>query len=167
MLIRVLRTPQYSVELVERDDLDGVDLIVDPFTGVIFASLFSLPSQCEDLINRISKLSWSYQRLIVILEGYTPTCANKAVDGTPEMLSAYTPPILKAIKKLRRGVGMAEAVEEKQGTTIVLYAFVNSVYEAASITRYIGDLAEEVDVTNGTLWENRTWLHDEPNEVGP
>ncbi|KAM6498997.1 hypothetical protein JOM56_006945 [Amanita muscaria] len=160
VLVRILATPRYSVELVERDELGSADLIVDPFTGVIYASLFSLPFECEALISRVSKLSWNHRRLIVILEGYPPTAAIKALDETSHSLFAYTPPILKAIKKLRRGVDMAEAVGEKCETTMVLYAFPNTVNEAAVITRHIGDLAEDADQTNGAVWGDRMWMDE-------
>ncbi|KAF8638397.1 hypothetical protein AX17_002240 [Amanita inopinata Kibby_2008] len=163
-LVRALRNPECSVDLVERDTLGGVDLIIDPFTAVVYASLFPLPSQCEELIGRIAKLSWSYQRLVIILEAYPPGCANKPSHDGRGTLYAYTPPILKAIKKLRRGVDMAEAVQEKRETTLVLYAFPNSVQEAASLTRYIGDMAEAADQTKGALWGDRAWLDVEINE---
>ncbi|KAF8629554.1 hypothetical protein AX15_003386 [Amanita polypyramis BW_CC] len=165
MLVRALREPGCSVDLVERVSLNGADVIIDPFTAVLYSSLFLLPTECEDLIGRISKLSWSFQRLVIVLEAYPPACAMRASDQITRTLYAYTPPILKSIKKLRRGVEMAAADLEKRAATIVLYAFPNTLQEAASITRCIGDMAEDTDLTKGLLWGERPWL-DYINEVG-
>ena len=158
-MVRALREPDCSVKLIERDNLGGPDLIVDPFTTILYRSLFSLPSECDELIAIVSKLSWSFERLVIVLEAFPPAHATRYTNqaGT---LFAYMPPILKAIKRLRRGVDMAEADQEKRREAIVLYAFPNTVQEVVVITRYIGDMTKELDQTNGALWEDRSWLEN-------
>ncbi|KAK2462466.1 hypothetical protein APHAL10511_005436 [Amanita phalloides] len=160
MLVRAFRQPECSVTLIERDCLGGADVIIDPFTAVLYRSLFSLPSESEELITHIAKLSWAFRRLLIVLEAYPPAYAIRALDQAIEhsSLYAYTPPILKAIKKLRRGVAMVEADREKRPSTLVLYSFPNTVQEAAALTRYIGDMAQEADETDGVLWSDRSWL---------
>jgi hypothetical protein len=159
VLVRALREPDCSVKLIERDNLGGPDLIVDPFTAILYRSLFSLPSECDELITLVSKLSWSFERLVIVLEAFPPAHATRSTDKA-NALFAYTPPILRAIKRLRRGVDMVEADQEKRQEAIVLYAFPNTVQEAAVITRYIGDMAHELDQTDGALWEDRSWLEN-------
>ena len=159
VLVRALRKPDCSVKLIERDNLGGPDLIVDPFTAILYRSLFSLPSECDELITLVSKLSWSFERLIIVLEAFPPAHATRSTDQA-NALFAYTPPILRAIKRLRRGVDMVEADQEKRQEAIVLYAFPNTVQEAAVITRYIGDMMHELDQTDGALWEDRSWLEN-------
>ncbi|PFH46658.1 hypothetical protein AMATHDRAFT_7546 [Amanita thiersii Skay4041] len=163
-LVRILRSKDCSVDLVERDTLGGVDFIIDSWTAVIYTSLFSLPLKCDHLITLISKLTWSYQRLIVILEAYTPAASMKRKEASGQTLNAYTPPILKAISRLRRGIDMAEVDQEKRIATLVLYAFANTVDEAAHFTRYVGDIAEDADDTQGALWADRSWLDQEISE---
>jgi hypothetical protein len=163
VLVRALREPSCFVELIERDNLGGADLIVDSFTAVLYRSLFSLSSECDELIGLVSKLSWSFERLVIVLEGFSPAHAMRSTDQADD-LYAYTPPILKAIKRLRRGVDMVEADQEKRKETIVLFAFPNSVQEAAAITRHIGDMVQSLDQTEGVLWGDRSWL-DHIDEV--
>ena len=46
VLVRALRKPDCSVKLIERDNQGGPDLIVDLFTGILYRTLFSVPSEC-------------------------------------------------------------------------------------------------------------------------
>jgi hypothetical protein len=56
-LVRSLRTVHCYVDLVERDTLGGVDIIIDPHTAILFVSLLSLPSQCMALVTRLGEQS--------------------------------------------------------------------------------------------------------------
>ena len=167
-LIRSLRLRACAVDLVERDTLAGVDFILDSHTAILLAPLLTLPSQCEALTVRIAKQSWRYSRLLVIFEAFPashshrpgPTDTRNA--ATPY---AYSPPILKAIKKLRRDLGIAEGGEAKRVATRVLFAFADNVDEVALFTRFFGDLAEANDDTGGAIWGARDWMEDEVNEV--
>ena len=58
LVVRALRSPACSIDLVERDILNGVDLILDPFTAIIFVPLLMLPSQCESVVQQVSYQSW-------------------------------------------------------------------------------------------------------------
>ncbi|KXN87799.1 hypothetical protein AN958_08115 [Leucoagaricus sp. SymC.cos] len=160
-IIRELR--KCGIDLAERDTLGGVELIVDPFSAVLVNSMFTLPAFGKQLVDRISEHSWRFQHLLILLEGYPQTLAlrpPKSKSDIPEV-SAYTPPILKAIKKLRRDVTVAEACGKKNSGCTVQYSFVNSTLDAGRIIRYFGDLAEARDQTGGILWQPRDWLDDE------
>ncbi|KAF8238023.1 hypothetical protein L208DRAFT_1355554 [Tricholoma matsutake] len=162
VLVRSLRTAQHLVQLVERLSLGGADLILDPYTAVIFAPLLSLPSQCESLLNRVSTQSYLCKCLLVVFEAYPVSRSfrpsSDLSDPAAIDLFAYTPPVTKAVKKFRRDLDIREACGTKAATCEVKVAFADSVDEAAAYTRYLGDLAEQQDETQGAVWGGREWL---------
>lgn len=169
VLVRSLRTADYLVDLVERHSLGGVHLILDPYTAIIFAPLLSLPSQCESLLTHVSTQSYSYKHLHMVFEAYPVSRSFKPPTVLFDLaacdLHAYTPPILKAIKKFRRDLDIGEACGTKAATCEVNVAFADSVDEAAAYVRYVGDMAEERDETRGAIWGQREWLDLEISEV--
>ncbi|CAA7265011.1 unnamed protein product [Cyclocybe aegerita] len=172
-VVRALKSNICAVEVVERETLGGVDLIVDPNCAVLFLSLFTLPARCEAYVEKVAQQSWKFGKLLVIFEAYPEQRSRRSRDSrktvaddpasglklgcTPD-LNAYTAPILKAIKKFRRDVSIAEACGTKRPETAVQYAFANTVDEAALLTRWYGDSAEATDETQGAIWGQRTWL---------
>ncbi|KAK0190642.1 hypothetical protein F5146DRAFT_1223500 [Armillaria mellea] len=163
VLIRTLRSSSCAVGLVDRDHLSGVDLILDPNTAIIFASLISLSSQREALLFTVSEQSWRYANLLVIFEAY-PISASYKAAASVTLLNAYTPPNLKAIGRFRRDVDLAEACDKKSPTCRVQMAFADTVEDAAMFARYFGDVAEAEDVSQGTVWGDRAWLDGEVPE---
>ncbi|SJL02316.1 uncharacterized protein ARMOST_05642 [Armillaria ostoyae] len=163
VLIRTLRSSLCAVGLVERDHLSGVDLILDPNTAIIFASLISLSSQREALLSTVSEQSWRYTNLLVIFEAY-PISASYKVAASVTLLNAYTPPNLKAIGRFRRDVDLAEACDKKSPACRVRMAFADTVEDAAMFARYFGDVAEAEDISQGTVWGDRAWLDGEVPE---
>ena len=158
-LVRSLESQECLVDLVERQSLDGVDLILDPHSAIIFISLFMLSSQCSKYVERVAAQSWKFHRILVVFEAYPQSCArkgNKTLDS--DSLNAYTPHILKAIRKFRRDLNIAAACGTKCEKTEVFYVFANSVGEGALFTRMYGDSAEENDETGGAIWGDRGWL---------
>jgi hypothetical protein len=165
--VRALTSPLCAVGLAERDTLSGVDLILDPHSAIIFISLAVLPSQCASLTARLSRLSWRYLRVLVVFEAF-PGSQMYVQSSVRAGATVYpfSPPILRAVGKLRRDLGIAEACGERYAAGSVLFAFARSVNEAAILARVFGDLAEECDETRGALWGGREWLEDEALEVG-
>lgn len=162
ILVRVLR--EYAVDLVERDRLFGIDVIYDADAAVIYFNLPALPSRCEALVTQVSEQSWRYSSILIIFEAYSPSESYKNVtqrDG----ISVYSPPVLKAIKKLRRDISLAEAYQNLRGICNIRFAFAESVQETAKFTRYFGDLAESQDASGGVLWDDRRWLDNDMDEV--
>ncbi|KAJ3514549.1 hypothetical protein NLJ89_g2311 [Agrocybe chaxingu] len=172
-IVRALKSDICAVELVERETLGGVDLIVDPNCAVLFLSLFTLPARCEAYVEKVAQQSWKFGNLLVLFEAYPEQRSRRWRDsrktvaddpafslkvGCAPDLNAYTAPILKAIKKLRRDVSIAEACGTKRPETAVQYAFANTVDEAALLTRWYGDSAEAADETEGAIWGQRMWL---------
>jgi len=169
-LVCALRSSECSVELVERQTLGGVDLIVDPHCAIIFLSLFTLAARCDAYTERISQQSWKFSQLLVVFEAYPEQRSKRSfatksrgstsggASSSSSELYAFTPPIVKAIKKFRRDVNIADACGTKCPNTKVEYAFANTVDEAALLTRWFGEMAEEVDETGGVVWGEREWL---------
>jgi hypothetical protein len=165
-IVRSLGLLECAVELVERNTLGGVDLILDPHTAIIFASLMALPSQCEALTAKLSCQSWRYSRVLVIFEAFPSSLAYQSNQAPTRLApNPYTPPILRAIKKLRRDLGIAEALDTKNVSSSINFAFASNVREAALITRCFGNCAEANDTTGGAIWGLREWLDVDEQEV--
>jgi hypothetical protein len=80
---------------------------------------------------------------------------------------AYSPPIVKAVLKLRRIVSIAEGCESKNKRCSVLWAFANSVEEVAKFVRCFGEevWTKAMQSGKGGLWGDREWLEEEQKEV--
>jgi hypothetical protein len=177
VLIRALRSKICAVELVERRDLAGVDLILDTDTAVIFFNLFSLPARCDVCVDRIAKTSWRFDKLLVVFEAYGEVSAKKTKHWHPSLSTssstascmpqpyAYTPPIVKALKKLKRDLCIAETCGTKRTATVLQYAFADTVEEAALFARLYGDWCERDDRSHGAIWGSRDWLDADVLEV--
>ncbi|KAG5637317.1 hypothetical protein H0H81_005010 [Sphagnurus paluster] len=175
-LVRTFSSQECHVELVERESLDGVDVIIDSETAIIFTPLLSLPADSKELLENLSAQTWRYKRLLIVFEGYQASRSFRTMSPSKEKqgcggqldLYAYTPPILKAIKKFRRGLGIAEGCGKKAVECEVWYGFANSVREAAIYARWFGNEAEKADLTQGAVWGARDWMDiDESEDEGP
>ncbi|KZP24111.1 hypothetical protein FIBSPDRAFT_1042401 [Athelia psychrophila] len=162
-IVRALATRECSVVLTERETLDGVDIIVDPHTAIIFASLGSLPLENEALASRLADLSWRYSRLLVILEAFSSSAAYKR-NRPPSLVNPYTAPTIRAIQKLRRSLAIMDGCDTKRTNTSVHLAFADTVEQAAMFTRCFGDCAEANDTTGGLIWGCRDWLDNGEQE---
>jgi len=175
-LLRALRASECQVHLVERYTLGGMDIVIDPDTAVLFAPLLALPSEVEGLSDRISQASWRYTHILVVFEAFPSSDALTADDGskTKDVINttrltpyAFSPPILKAVRGLRRLLSIADSFGTKNAECEIHWAFANDVGEAALFVRILGDLAEEWAVREGrdALWGDRGWLQVDENEV--
>ncbi|KAG8219430.1 hypothetical protein J3R82DRAFT_355 [Butyriboletus roseoflavus] len=165
-LVRELQGYQCHVVLVERYDLGGTDIIIDPDHGVLFISLFALPAHLESAVERISRESWRYLNLLIVFEAFPSAQsyrAGRSQDTTRPVPYAYTPPICKAIKKLRRTLGIAEGCGTMNPRCTVTWAFANDIEEAAKFVRCFGEEACAISTERGhrILWDEREWLEEE------
>lgn len=162
LLLAALRAPNCAVDFVEREDLSGVDMVLDVNTAIIFASLVSLPSQRASLVDIVSEQSWRYSSLLVIFEAYPASRSFKNPRNEEDSFNAYTPPTLKAIGRFRRDLDLSVACKKKSAACVVRLAFADTVHEAALLARHFGDVAEKLDPT---LWGDRSWLDGEIPDV--
>jgi hypothetical protein len=161
-----------AIELVERTSLQNgsADLLLDSHTAVIYATLSELPALSESLVGRLSSLSWSFSRILVIFESYSVSESFFAdeEDARDKLhrVNPFSPPVIKAVKRLRRDVHIAEGSGTKNGAARVEYVCALDVKEAALFARALGD---ELEVTSGSsksvLWNEREWLYDEELDV--
>lgn len=159
-LVKSLSSADCFIDLIERTSLGGAHIIVDPSTAILFIPLLTLGTECMAWIERVSAQSWKFKIIYVVLEAYPETCAFKSRERRSE-LSAYTPPILKAIKKFRRDIGLAEAFNTKSTGCKIKFGFADCVADAARFARYAGDVAEAGDTTGGEIWGDRECLEEE------
>uniref|UniRef100_A0A0W0EX34 Proteophosphoglycan 5 n=1 Tax=Moniliophthora roreri TaxID=221103 RepID=A0A0W0EX34_MONRR len=160
-LVRSLRSENCAIGLMEREGLGGVDLILDPHTAIIFSNLSALPAGCDSLVTAVSEQSQRYSRLFVIFEAYPPSMSfkcNEPQRSQSEALNPYSPPVLKAIKKFRRDLNVAEACGTKSAECVVYHTFARDVEQAATFARHFGDLAEASNESESALWGDRSWL---------
>ncbi|KJA28295.1 hypothetical protein HYPSUDRAFT_692407 [Hypholoma sublateritium FD-334 SS-4] len=163
-LVCALRSDECAVELVERHTLGGVDLIVDPHSAIIFFSLFTLPARCESYVEILVQQSWRYANILIIFEAYPEQNSKKRIKrrihdtSTASELYAYTPPIVKAIKKFKRSLTIADACGTKCTDVKINYAFADTVISGAQLIRMYGHMAEDKDQTGGAVWGERDWL---------
>ena len=179
-LVSCLHARECAVDLVERETLGGAHLVLDPFTAVLLVPVFVLPARSDDFVKALAEQTWKYEKLLILFEAYPEEEGRKvgliaagraAQDGDGKMrpkrlrLHAYTPPVMKAIGRFRRGVEIAMACGSGRSTTTIRYAFANTVEEAAIFVRYHGNLVEETlkerpndgNAMLGT-WGEREWL---------
>jgi len=152
------------VDLVERDSLGGVDIILDPGTAVLYFSLAALPALCDAFKGQLEALSWRYTDILVVFEAFPVSNYLRRKASDELALHTFTPPILKALKRLRRDLGIAEVYQQKRSSTVIHYAFPLAVEEAAIYLRMFADWVEQRSGVGP--WDERDWLDDE-QEVCP
>ncbi|TFK71936.1 hypothetical protein BDN72DRAFT_957663 [Pluteus cervinus] len=163
------------------DCLPGVDLILDPHTAVILVSLFTLPAKGGQLVKRISEASWRFSEILIVFQAFPEGQARSIpIDSTTVSAAsssstwrrkmeghrmvdapyAYTPPIIKAVKKLKRDLDIAEGMGTMRGgdgggsgsgdmdsgsgmgTSRVRWVFAANVEEVVCACRQFADEAE-------------------------
>ncbi|KZT30993.1 hypothetical protein NEOLEDRAFT_1238155 [Neolentinus lepideus HHB14362 ss-1] len=160
-LVRYLQSDFCAIDLVERDTLGDADIIVDPDTCIIFVSLPALPAQCEGTVQKLNTLSWRYRNVLIIFEAFPAVRAYGTATRTnaPSFeLNVFSAPVVKAVGKLRRDLGIAEACQKRRACSAVHSAFALSVEEAAIFARLFGNMADAADTSQGAIWGDRTWL---------
>ena len=166
-LCRCLSDNPAAIDLIEREFLGGVDLILDQDTAILFLPLSTIPSECEGLIAGISDISWRYSHILVIFEAFLISQAFS--DGEENRIAsfAFTEPISKSVKKLKRSLAIADGVGTKAVDCSLSWAFARDIEEAAGLARVYGDMAKSRDQMGGLLWRERWWLGERETEDSP
>ncbi|KAL7285548.1 hypothetical protein ACG7TL_000652 [Trametes sanguinea] len=157
-----------AVELIERESLGpcpDMHLILDCDTAVILAPVEALPGRGDALTASLAELSWRFSNLLVLFECYPSSWSYRAdKDFTHKVIAnVWSPPVMNAVRRLRRNLGIAEGTQAKRSATTIEYAFATSVEEAAAFARLYGDAASNRETAaRKLLWNDRTWLtHEE------
>lgn len=164
-IIRHLRSLQ--VDLVERDTLSGVHLMYDCSSAAICTNLCTLPADIENVTKLLCQQSYHFSSILIVFEAYPPTLSFRAPPTNKASLTtsstnledfwAYSPPVIKAVRKLRRDLSVAEGLNEKHQGCLVKMAFGANPEEVARYLRMGGDQVDD----GGVLWDARNWLDDE------
>lgn len=135
-----------------------VSIIPSPHCAVVFFSLAALPSQTQyqTLLASLSAHSFSFSRILLILEAFPRahlfrTKLAKTADSR-DMPYAYSPPVIKAVKKVRRDLALREGLGEKSSTCKLDLAFADSVEESAMHVRNFGDIALRDSIVDFTSY---------------
>ena len=164
-LLRALRHDSLCMELLEREWVDGADIVFDCDTALVFAPLFqvSRPSSFRSLKERLSSLSWRYTDLAVIfkLDAASVSGLQQTQDEGKGIDSFAL--VIRSIKKLQRELALAEAYAIKRPQTVIQMFFVRSSEQAATTARLLGDVAEAR--SQFSPWGDRLWLGVDEKEV--
>jgi len=163
-LMRVLRHDSLRMELLEREWIDGADIVFDCDTALVFAPLFqvSLPSSFRSLKDRLSSLSWRYTDLAVIFKLDEVSISGLQPPQDGEVMDLFAR-VIRSIKKLQRELALAEAYAIKRPQTVIRMFFVRSAEQAAATARLLGDVAEAR--SQFSPWDDRLWLGVDEKEV--
>lgn len=173
------------IQLIERAELQGdhqPDLIIDPHRAVLFTPISHLPTSNQELMTCLKTLLASYSKILLIFEAYPCSCsfgstssrrrAIRRITGKktaePLALDPFSPPVLTALKRFRRELTIERELAGHDRADIgVQVICARNIEEAAMYTRLWGTRAEtECDSElASTLWDERTWLKEDENEV--
>ena len=164
-LMRLLRHDSLRVELLEREWVDGADIVFDCDTALVFAPLFqvALPSSFRSLKDRLSSLSWRYTDLAVIFKLDEASISGLQRPQDEEEGMDVFARVIRSIKKLQRELALAEAYAIKRPQTVIQMFFVRSAEQAAATARLLGDVAEVR--SQFSPWGDRLWLGVDEKEV--
>jgi hypothetical protein len=164
-LMRVLRNDSLHMELLEREWVDGADIVFDCDTALVFAPLFqvSLPSSFRSLKDRLSSLSWRYTDLAVIFKLDEASISGLQRPQDEEDGMDLFARVIRSTKKLQRELALSEAYAIKRPQTVIQMFFVRSFEQAAATARLLGDVAEAR--SQFSPWGDRSWMGVDEKEV--
>jgi hypothetical protein len=164
-LMHAFRLDSLRMELLEREWIDGADIVFDCDTALVFAPLFQvlLPSSFRSLKDRLSLLSWRYTHLAVVFKLYEAGTSRLRHPQDEEERTDLFDQVIRSIKKLQRGLALAEAYAVKRPQAVIQMCFVRSVEQAATTARLLGDVAESRSQFGP--WDDRLWLGVDEKEV--
>ena len=161
-LMGAFRLGWLRVDLLEREWLNGADVVFDCDTALVFSPLHLLLSDSRSLKGRLGSLSWKYTRLAVIFKLYGDRVSGLQYPQTEKGHGDLSARLIRSFKKLCRDIAIAEAYGEKRPQTDIHMYFARSDEEAATMARTLGDMAES---QTQFPWDDRLWLRADEQEV--
>jgi hypothetical protein len=162
-LMGAFRNDWLRIDLLEREWLNGADIVFDCDTALVFSQLHLLLSDPRSLKGRLGSLSWKYTRLAVIFKLYGDSVSGSQYPQTEKGCGDLSARVIQSFKKLRRDIAIAEAYGEKRPQTDIQLYFARSDEEAATMARTLGDMAESQ--SQWGPWDDRLWLGADEQEV--
>ncbi|KAH8998779.1 hypothetical protein EDB86DRAFT_3146059 [Lactarius hatsudake] len=161
-LMCALRRDWLCIDLLEREWLNGADLVFDCDTALVFSRLCLLPSDSRSLKGRLSSLSWKYTRLAVVFKLYGDGVSGVQYSQTESEQEDLSARVIRSFEKLRRDIAIAEACGEKRPQTDLQMNFARSDEHAATVVRTLGDIAESQ--SQWGPWDDRMWMRADEQE---
>ena len=172
ILLKRLTSVDCNIELVERDNsaTNGVDLIIDSDTALLFVPLAPLPVSGEVLAEKVAKLSWDFACLVLVFEAFSTSLSyrpDKNESRTVLTPYAFSPAIMKALRRFKRTLAILDGMVTgtKRRDMKVRYAYARDVGEAARLARLVGDMAQITSAATAMAGDSREWLTDDYHEV--
>ena len=162
-LMCALRHDWLRIDLLEREWLNGADLVFDCHTALIFSPLHLLSSDSRSLKGRLGSLSWKYTRLAVVFKLYGDSVSGLKYPQNERGHGDLSARIIRSFKKLCRDIAIAESYGEKRPQTDIQMYFARSDEQAATMARTLGDMAESR--SQWGPWDDRLWLGTDEQEV--
>ena len=162
-LICALRHDRLRIDLLEREWLNGADLVFDCHTALVFSPLHLLLSDSRSLKSRLGSLSWKYTRLAVVFKLYGDSVSGLKYPQTERGHEDLSTRVIQSFKKLCRVIAIAESYGEKRPQTEIQMYFARSDEQAATMARTLGDMAESR--SQWGPWDDRLWLGADEQEV--
>ena len=163
LLICALRHHWLRIDLLEREWLNGADLVLDCDTALVFSPLYLLLSDPRPLKGRLGSLSWKYTRLAVVFKLYGDGVSALQYPQTETGQEDLSALVIRSFKKLCRDMAIAEAYGEKRPQTDIQMYFARSDELAATTARTLGDISESQSQWGS--WDDRLSLRGDENEV--
>ncbi|KAL5533562.1 hypothetical protein ACEPAG_22 [Sanghuangporus baumii] len=171
-----------AVRLVERDSITpmpsaagagppepkghsaDVSLILGPHSAVVFFPLSSLPSQSayKILLDALAAYSWRFSNMLLVLMAFPRSQlirTTNPIKASKDMPSSYSPPAIKAARRVRRDLALREGTGEKRTTCAIELAFADDAEQAAKLVRAFGDL-----VSQGSQIDFNAYIGEEEQE---
>jgi hypothetical protein len=164
-LTRALHLPSLRIELLEREWINGADLVFDCDTALVFAPLSQVlhPSSSRSLKGKLCSLSWRYTHIVVVFKLFGGAVSGLQCPQDEEGQANLFARVIKSIKKIYRELALAEVYGTKRSQSVVQVYFVRSIEQAATTARFLGDIAESRSQFG--LWDDRLWLGVDEQEV--
>ncbi|KAI9445387.1 hypothetical protein H4582DRAFT_1915146 [Lactarius indigo] len=161
-LMCALRRDWLCIDLLEREWLNGADLVFDCDTALVFSRMCLLPSDSRSLKGRLGSLSWKYTRLAIVFKLYDDGVSGLQYSQTESGQEGLSARVIRSFEKLRRDIAIAEACGEKRPQTDLQMYFARSDEHAATVVRTLGDITESQ--SQWCPWGDRLWLRADEQE---
>lgn len=162
-LFRILE--QSGFDLIERESaIEGADLVLSARIAIIFRQFGSLPSQLSDVRANLKQAATHFRFVFLVFEVIAYSVLEKRTDQAIPSVNPLSPPVLKALAALRRGIALSIQTGEGDilGSVELVFA-IGGAREVAHVMKAIAEQdMEEVRQSVGTEgavdYNGRQWL---------
>jgi len=161
-IFRAIESVNFNPVEIESEQIQHVDMVLSPSTGVIFTSLAKLPMNHIKLLKQIKGAAFYFTRVVVVME-----VMPYRLFKDPKSLAECTPldeDIVNGLSTFKRAVeGSVNNGEGLIGTAEIIYA-INGAGEVASVLRGISikldtELLKTCKGETLGLWQDKSWVY--------